>query len=132
MTLVLRKLLASSTFASAATLRKLADRLAEEGAAANAGLLDDDFDVLDELADEWEGGDGFPAGGEERAAAERARLTAAELGALREYAQLAESISTNAKGEALLGVLRTALDQAEELGVPRKAVIFTESRRTQQ
>lgn len=54
-----------------------------------------------------------------------------ELRTLREYADLAESISHNAKGSALLTVLEEAFEQAEGLGAPRKAVIFTESRRTQ-
>ncbi len=40
-------------------------------------------------------------------------------------------ITTNAKGEALLPALETALKRAEALGAKRKAVIFTESRRTQ-
>ncbi len=51
---------------------------------------------------------------------------------LRDYADLAESITENAKGQALLKVLRTALTKAQSLGGARKAVVFTESRRTQQ
>ena len=51
---------------------------------------------------------------------------------MRRFADLAESIRTNAKGEALIPALRSALDHAQQLGADRKAVIFTESRRTQQ
>jgi len=50
---------------------------------------------------------------------------------LRKYADLADGISHNAKGEALLSALKIAFDKAESLGAKRKAVIFTESRRTQ-
>jgi hypothetical protein len=42
------------------------------------------------------------------------------------------SIRANAKGDALIPALREALQQAEALGAQRKAVVFTESRRTQQ
>jgi hypothetical protein len=45
---------------------------------------------------------------------------------------LAESITQNAKGEALLIALRTGLQKAATLGAASKALIFTESRRTQQ
>lgn len=45
---------------------------------------------------------------------------------------MAEGIRTNAKGSALLQALRVAFDKAAELGAQRKAVVFTESRRTQQ
>ena len=152
MTLVLRKLLASSTFAIAGTLRKLVGRLESiermranpgrrpgTGADETAVLDDDDFDVLDELADEWtdEEEDGRPGAG--TIARDPTVLssvdpssTAGELAELRRYAELAEGIANNAKGSALLQVLGTAFAQAESLGAARKAVIFTESRRTQQ
>lgn len=41
------------------------------------------------------------------------------------------SITHNAKGVALLTTLQTAFAKAEALGAARKALIFTESRRTQ-
>jgi adenine-specific DNA-methyltransferase len=50
--MVLRKLLASSTFAIARTLRRLADRL--ENLRDQIDLLDDeDLEGIDELADEY-------------------------------------------------------------------------------
>ena len=54
-----------------------------------------------------------------------------ELNELRCYADLADSIQNNAKGEALIPALHTAFEHARNLGAARKAVIFTESRRTQ-
>ncbi|MDQ2667268.1 MAG: DEAD/DEAH box helicase [Gemmatimonadota bacterium] len=154
MTLVLRKLLASSTFAIAGTLRKLVGRLESiermratagrrSAAAPDAALVldDDDFDVLDELADEWTE-DGADARASASSAAPdptispnadvSAALAAEELAELRHFAELAEAIRNNTKGEALLRVLETAFAQTAALGAARKAVIFTESRRTQQ
>ncbi len=134
-TLVLRKLLASSTFAIAGTLRRLADRL--EGMADGELLDPDDFDTLDELRDEWaEELPDSPAdeGDQPAQIAEKTTAPASlvdELKELRSYAALAESITKNAKGEALIPALRAALDKADSLGAARKALIFTESRRTQ-
>ena len=49
----------------------------------------------------------------------------------RRSADLAVSIEHNAKGQALLAALERAFAEAQRLGAPRKAIIFTESRRTQ-
>ena len=146
MTLVLRKLLASSTFAIAGTLRKLVGRLEQverlqrlgNQAAPELALTEDDFAAVDELADEW--ADDESAGSEVVAPVAVTRtgadnpiaLAAEELLELRRYSALAEGIVSNAKGAALLQVLGTAFAQAAALGAARKAVIFTESRRTQQ
>ncbi len=54
-----------------------------------------------------------------------------ELAELRRFAALADTITTNAKGEKLVPALATALDRAVSLGAASKAVVFTESRRTQ-
>jgi hypothetical protein len=50
---------------------------------------------------------------------------------LQKYVALADTIKRNSKGDALVSVLDTAFSKAESLGASRKAVIFTESRRTQ-
>jgi len=54
-----------------------------------------------------------------------------EIKELKDYRLLAASISHNAKGQALLLSLKTGFSKAVQLGAPRKALIFTESRRTQ-
>jgi hypothetical protein len=56
----------------------------------------------------------------------------AEIEELRSYQALAESIQKNSKGEALLIALEKAFVHNRPMGQPEKAVIFTESRRTQQ
>jgi len=124
-TMVLRKLLASSTFAIARTLRRLADRL--ENFRDHLDLLDDeDLEGIDELVDEC-GEDAEEDNGGE-VDAEKLK---GELNDLRRYAELAARIGHNAKGETLLPALRIAFAKAEALGAARKAVIFTESRETQ-
>ena len=144
MTLILRKLLASSTYAISGTLEGLVHRL--EAAAAAAVAVDtppeelpEDWEALDELADEWEGDEDGPT------QPERARLTPEQLAELREemaqlqeFYALAKSIVRNAKGEVLLTALRRGFAAAAEAQrnqgaatLQQKAVIFTESRRTQ-
>ncbi|MES2644038.1 MAG: SNF2-related protein [Myxococcota bacterium] len=138
MTMVLRKLLASSSFAIAGTLRVLLDRLRGIQAEALAEALGRDFEGLEAEAEEWEdptdqrGEDGDEGGGGEAAGGRiDVEALADEIGALGEYLRLAEGIAENAKGEALVRALAVALDRAEGVGAARKAVVFTESRRTQ-
>jgi superfamily II DNA/RNA helicase len=132
-TLVLRKLLASSTFAIADTLERLASRL-ESLSHTQEGLFDDnDIEGLDELEDELE--EAQEETGETSAepppSFDPAKLKA-ETADLRRFVEQARRISANAKGDALIPALKTAFGKAQALGAERKAVIFTESRRTQQ
>ena len=133
-TLVLRKLLASSTFAIAGTLRRLVARL--ENLSGDVGALLDENDLEDleilqeELSDEPS--ESNNAVSYVKAETPRIELLNQELDELRSYAELAESITMNAKGEALIPALATALERAVALGAKRKALIFTESRRTQE
>ncbi|MCI0536998.1 MAG: hypothetical protein L0Z50_17420 [Verrucomicrobiales bacterium] len=55
----------------------------------------------------------------------------AEIAELESYLTLARSIGSNAKGEKLIARLPEVLDEIEKRGGKRKAVIFTESVRTQ-
>jgi superfamily II DNA or RNA helicase len=125
LTLVLRKLLASSTFAIAGTIHSLVRRLRAKDADETA-LDEEDFEAIDELTDEWDGED--QAGFDLQHSPDLLRK---ELEELQRYAGLADAIRRNSKGDALLSVLGTAMAKAEALGAARKAVIFTESRRTQ-
>lgn len=144
-TLILRKLLASSTYAISGTLESLAQRLEAAASAATAvdsppETLQADWEALDELADEWEGDS------DEVSPTERPQLTPEqlaelrqEMAQLREFHTLAKSIIKNSKGEVLLTALRrgfaAAADAQRDQGDPtlqQKAVIFTESRRTQE
>ena len=62
--------------------------------------------------------------------ADRAAIEA-EIADLDGFARLATSIEHNAKGKALLKALAIAMNKAVEIGAEQKAIIFTESRRTQ-
>ncbi len=55
-----------------------------------------------------------------------------EIALLKQFRELAGSITVNAKAEHLLTALQRAFDQLEKLGANLKALIFTESRRTQE
>lgn len=131
MTLVLRKLLASSTFAIAGALNTISERLKlklrrQQPELSLEDELDQDYEALDETAEEWsEEQDVEPLSEADRAALER------EIADLDSFAHLATSIDHNAKGKALLKALKVAFKKAEELGAAQKAIIFTESRRTQ-
>ena len=130
MTLVLRKLLASSSFAIASALTTIANRLkaqlrAEEPAVSLEEELDEDYEALDETAEEWENEPTEPLSAADRVAIQ------SEIGDLEEFTRLALSIDHNAKGKALLKALDVAFAKARELGAAEKAIIFTESRKTQ-
>lgn len=132
MTLVLRKLLASSTFAIAGALdtmiRRLKARLAKDDRLAVGDLLeelDEDYEALDETAEEWEDDPAEPLSQSDRVA------IAQEIQDLEQFRDLALSVDHNAKGRALLVALERAFTEAERLGAARKAIIFTESRKTQ-
>jgi len=142
-TLILRKLLASSTDAISGTLAGLAKRLETAALAAEpVDKLPDDLpsnlENLDELQDEWEE-DSEPA--PQKKSLSPAELTELrhEMARLREFHALAKSILKNSKGEVLLAALRRGFEAAakarQEQGsatLQQKAVIFTEFRRTQE
>jgi adenine-specific DNA-methyltransferase len=131
MTLVLRKLLASSTFAIAGALTSISDRLKKKLRKQDLPQsleeeLDQDYEALDETAEEWEDDeDNAPLSDNDRAALEQ------EIADLDEFARLATSIDHNAKGKALIKALGVAFAKAKDLGAAEKAIVFTESRRTQ-
>ncbi len=120
--LVVRKILGSSTFAVAATLQKIIDRLQvmQRPQAEDFG----DYDAVEQDIEEF--------GGEEDLGSvlEAAKL-AAEVAELESLRDLALSIGGNSKGDKLVAVLPQALDEIAGKGGQRKAVIFTESVRTQ-
>lgn len=131
MTLVLRKLLASSTFAIAGALQTISNRLKKmiqkkEPPETLEEELDKDYEGLSESAEEW--ADEEPQieiSENDRQAIEQ------EIAELEDFAKLATSIEHNAKGKALLKALDIAFEKTKELGAAQKAIIFTESRRTQ-
>jgi ERCC4-related helicase len=146
MTLILRKLLASSTFAISGTLENLIKRLnvilkdnsinLEQLEELDSNLLED-FELFDELQDE---------AGESSTESEIVEITddnieelseeqiegiKSELSDLQAFFTLANSIQHNAKGDRLLVALNKGFEKLKEIGGNQKSIIFTESRRTQ-
>jgi SNF2 family DNA or RNA helicase len=134
MTLIMRKLLASSTFAIAGALDTLARKL-ERQLRDDKNLREkleeeiaEDYEEFEETAEEWGEDDAEP----ELLTADDIAHIEQEIADLRDFRDLAVSISENAKGQALLQALHAGFAKAAELGAAEKTIIFTESRRTQE
>lgn len=136
--LILRKLLASSPYAVVGTLKTIRERLAllleHKAAPVDSALLEtlvaeDDLDSAyienseqESVDDESNQADNVTHHIEE---------LKAEIAELDDFIDSAESLQTDTKAEALLQALRLGFDNMATLGAPRKAIIFTESKRTQ-
>ncbi len=134
-TLILRKLLASSAYAISKTLRSLADRLErmlkkdKELKKSLKEEISEDYEELSEIEDEWDEGDNKEDG---LLTEYEVEAVENEIKDLRDFVKLAESITHDAKGKVLIQALKMGFKKAQELGAQRKALIFTESRRTQE
>ena len=136
--LILRKLLASSSQAIAATLDTLRARL--ETLRDEQASNDPDFtvqlisadeiedDLLDEILVESEDAD---QPGAPQVTIDRQKLRE-EIGVLQRLATRARAIGIDTKTRALLKALEIGFEQMATTGAARKALIFTESRRTQE
>ena len=122
-TMVVRKILGSSTFAVTSTLTRIIDRL-KQLRPVDIEVLDD-YDAIDEDAEELDTGD------EETAPLVDPKALEAEIAELEGYRTLALAIGQNQKGVELVKALPKVLEEIEAKGGQRKAVIFTESVRTQ-
>lgn len=141
MILIYRKILASSSFAIARTIKKLAanvDLLMEGMEPESLEELVLDVDGYEEEKEELakrEDGESIEEEGENSDRPEQKTFTYEQLRTERDelvnMASFAESIHKNAKGEALFFALKKAFAQAQKIGWSEKAVVFTESRRTQ-
>ncbi|WP_248642794.1 SNF2-related protein [Thermomonas fusca] len=140
--MVLWKLLASSPQAIAGALGKMADRL--QGVVDQAPViellgeaLDDDYEALDIAQEQLSAQDEVEASYSERGedieaiTPEQRQAMSDEVAELRGFQQLAGNLRENSKGAALLQALDRAFAELDRLGANRKALIFTESKRTQ-
>lgn len=140
-TLILRKLLASSSQALAGTLTTMKERLEKLRDGLNQQVEDDDWieelieyeemdtELIEEDIDEEE------ANAEIVATREQLDINLekieSEITELERYILWAKSIKIDSKSRALLKALKLGFEQLAEMGANRKALIFTESRRTQ-
>lgn len=136
MTLILRKLLASSSYAIYGTLDALVEKLQKILLKhRNNDLilkLELDFETLDEISDEWVDDEGEDVVAEIEFTDEDIEAINIEIGDLKKFRDLAQRIKTNSKAERLVVALQKAFQEIEKLGANKKALIFTESRRTQE
>ena len=133
--LVLWKLLASSTHAIGGALDTMAKRLQgvlDASPAINLDVvLDEDYESLDETAEEFADSDSGDAPITPVPDHNQRAAIANEIAELLQFKTLATGIHDNAKGRALLTALERAFAELDRLGAAKKAIIFTESRRTQ-
>ncbi|WP_429193049.1 SNF2-related protein [Aeromonas salmonicida] len=140
--LILRKLLASSSHAVAATLVTIRERL-ERLLADLTGNIDDQLleqliveddleqDYLEEVNEDEE--EAVPV--KPLVVADRkldSQAIRAEIVELTSFIDAARALQTDTKAQALLKALKLGFGKMAELHAPRKAIIFTESKRTQE
>lgn len=132
MTLIMRKLLASSSFAIQGTLKGLAKKLeakVDQQEDLLEELISSNFESFDELKEEWnEEGVDTPV---EIIAPGEVDEIKNEITDLRYFYELASHITRNSKGDKLITALNKGFDRLRDLGAAQKAIIFTESTRTQ-
>ena len=144
--LIIRKRLGSSTYAVASTLENIANRLNEE---LQAGIRRDNRGVIivndlspEDLTDEeWEeleesekssSETSFGPSAGEKLSNEVLEAMRSEVNELRSYAELARSVTVNEKASKLNEALDFGFERLRELGAPEKAIIFTDSTKTQE
>ncbi len=138
MTLILRKLMASSTFAIAETLKGLANKLDDvlqnqedtEGVDETWAI---DFETTEETKDEWNDDPDFEddVKKEKYYTPQEIEEIKQERDELNVFYELAKNIDRNSKGDNLVAALQAGFDKLRALKAAEKAVIFTESVRTQ-
>ena len=134
-TMIIRKILASSTYALIGTLKAIRQRLEKMLAELTVHKLDlqeyadedslessnEDFEDFENEMDEYIAEDGSP---------DPKRLSA-EIETVSGFIQMAEQITIDSKTHALLKALQQSFLQLPNLGASKKALVFTESARTQ-
>lgn len=134
MTITIRKIMASSSYALSFTLERIRRRIQEYQETGKARRILDVLSEEDEILDEDDadepaaGPQGELIPGDEMAV----KAMREEMEDLESYAQLARSIGEESKAKALVEALGLAFQKMSELGANRKALIFTESCRTQE
>lgn len=130
-TLMIRKLLASSTYAVEKTLITIKERLEliyndEFDNKDINGLFDEDEqEIANEIMEEDNSEDTY-----EEIKIDKEKLCL-EIDELERLIELAKKIHIDAKSKSLLGALEIGFKELQTTGANKKALIFTESRRTQ-
>ena len=132
MTLILRKLLASSTYAIYGTFCSLIHRL-QNIIARNDNVFSQNsiIDEYEEDNDRWVDSEEIEEDIEELHPADIEGIKK-EITELEQFRDLAKKIKKNSKAEHLFIALDKGFEQLKMLGAAPKALIFTESKRTQE
>lgn len=128
--LVIRKLLASSSFALIETfevLKKRLEKLYEGGRSADS---QEGFDLFWRYVEDEIDESAFEETEDEDSVVQK-QFIQSELNEVNLILDVAGRIKTNAKVSALKTAIQTAIESQKEQDIPQKVVVFTESKRTQ-
>ena len=128
LSLLVRKIMASSSYALAYTLQRFITRLEEY---KTTGVVSS---LLSCISDDFEGGNDeysiYPNDSQSENCSSQSLDN--EIEELKGYCVMARAIGVETKAEELLKALDVSFEKIKNLGGQRKALIFTESRRTQE
>lgn len=128
--LVIRKLMASSSFALVETFEVLKKRLEKLYEGTRSADAQEGFDLFWSFVEDEIDESGFEETEDEDTAAQKACIQA-ELDKVNAIIDVAKRIKTNSKVTALKQALEIGFSYQRDNGIAQKAVVFTESKRTQ-
>ena len=128
--LVIRKLMASSSFALVETFEVLKKRLEKLYEGTRSADAQEGFDLFWSFVEDEIDESGFEETEDEDTAAQKAYIQE-ELDEAKSIIDVAKRIKTNSKISALRKALEIGFSYQRENGIAQKAVVFTESKRTQ-
>lgn len=128
--LVIRKLMASSSFALIETFEVLKKRLEKLYEGTRSADAQEGFDLFWSFVEDEIDESGFEETEDEDAATQKACIRE-ELDEVNAIIDVAKRIQTNSKVTALKQALDIGFSYQREHGIAQKAVVFTESKRTQ-
>lgn len=128
--LVIRKLLASSSFALIETFEVLKDRLEKLYEGSKSANAQEGFDLFWSFVEDEIDESGFEETEDEDTVIQKQYIQA-ELDEVNTIIDVAKRIKTNAKVVALKSAIDIGFDMQRKQGISQKVVVFTESKRTQ-
>lgn len=128
--LVIRKLLASSSFALIETFEILKNRLEKLYEGSKSANAQEGFELFWSYVEDEIDESGFDETEDEDTIVQK-QFIQAELDEINTIIDVAKRIKSNAKITALKTAIQIAFDYQQEQGILQKVVIFTESKRTQ-
>lgn len=128
--LVIRKLLASSSFALIETFEVLAVRLERLKQGTKSAKAQEGFDLFWQYVEDELDENDFEEDEDEEMVFQK-QVIQEELDEVTNIIATAEKIKSNAKIRALQTAIKTAFEYQASINIPQKVVVFTESKRTQ-